>query len=498
MTRLLPFLLLMILVGCTEETIRPTIEFPPQIDTIFAASCATVGCHLPDEHDLAKLNSPNHLAAELDLSSWTGLFEGADGDAIAIPYSSKFSHVLDHIRGVASPRMPPNYPPYNRDTLLLSEEQTLKTWIDNGAPGINGQIAFERVTNRIFTTNQVDDAVSVIAENPKLLMRVFSVGDRPENESPHGLRVTRDGRYFFVSMIATGEVFKYDALSGDFIAKASLGSPVALIELSKDDSKLYVTTNFQVNNTGQNGSITVINTSTMSVIKPIPVGISPHGLTASRDGKLIYASAVYSDRIYAISTALDSVVGFFDVAADVGPSPEYEPYHIGVGPANKNGVENFIYVTCRKRGEVRIFRRVSSSLQLVDSVQVGVGSDPKPTQLDVTPDGKFIYVANSNDSSVSVIKFENNDFSLLTHIASQTDPSTFERHRLSQPNGVTVSRDGRYVYVVNRNKDAAVPPHHGGTGGPGLLTVIEVASNKIIKTVELPPDAYSVQVSQVK
>jgi hypothetical protein len=57
---------------------------------------------------------------------------------------------------------------------------------------------------------------------------------------------------------------------------------------------------------------------------------------------------------------------------------------------------------------------------------------------------------------------------------------------------VTVTADGRYALISNRNKNSAVPPHHGGSGGPGLLTVIDIATHAIVKTIEMEPDCYSV------
>ncbi|MBL7958975.1 beta-propeller fold lactonase family protein [bacterium] len=472
--------------------------YPDGIDSIFLKSCATAGCHLPDEH-AEKILDSQHLPADLDLSSWTRLFKGSAHGAVVVPFNATRSHLIEHVTGLRSPRMPPNYVPYNRDTLTLSQVTVLTSWIGDGAPNSDNEIPFENATKKIFTTNQGVDVVSVIDERSLLEMRVFEVGDRQEIESPHGVEVSSDGKNFYVSMIATGDVFKYDAANGAFLDKLSLTDPIALIKLSHDGSKLYVTTNFQVNNTGQNGTISVIQTSDMTLIKPIPVGISPHGINLSRDGELLYVTAVYSDRIYLIDAHADTLIRFFDIAPDVGPSPVYEPYHVGLSPIGNKGYEDYLFITCRNKGQVRIFQRNSTASQhtftFVDSVLVGANTNSKPIQLDVSPNGQYIYTANSNDSSVTVIQKNGTDFAFLANITKQIDPHDGEEHRLSQPNGVAFSKDGKYVYVANRNKNGAVPPHHGGTGGPGLLSVIEVATNTIIKTIELQPDCYSVFVS---
>lgn len=491
MKRLL-FVCLLITLACERRDPNSApLAFPPQVDSLFRTSCATSGCHLPDEHDLAKLLGPRHLQGDLDLSSWTGLFRGGESGAAVVPFNIARSHMIDHIEGRASPRMPP------LDTLPSSTVEILKAWIAAGAPAEDGTIPFADATAKLFATNQVDDEVTVVDQNSGQVMRVFAVGDRTENESPHGMQVSPEGQTFYVSMIVTGDVFQYDAVTGTLLGKTSLHSPTALLLLNADGSKLYVTTNFLVNNPlNENGWISVIRTSDMVAIDSIPVGSNPHGIQLSRDGKYLYVSAANSDRLYVIDTTADTVIQTIDVAADVGPDPKYEPYHIAVGPKNSSGYEDFLFVTCRKNGQLRMFARSASilttgSISLVDSLSVGSSSESKPIQCEVTPNGQYVFVANSNDSSVTVVRRSGAGFTTETHIRAQVNSQNGVFHRLSQPNGVAISLDGKTAYIANRNKNAAVPPHHGGGGGPGLITVIDVSSLTILQTIEVTPDCYS-------
>lgn len=460
------------------------VALPAEIDSIFSKSCATVGCHLPDDDNFEK---PLHQAGKLDLSSWSGLFHGGEHGSVVIPYQAKYSELIKHITGENTPRMPPA----GYDTLPAAEVDQLIAWIDAGAPSAEGEIPFADITNRIYTTNQTNDLVSLVDAKSLLVARIFEVGEIPDyTESPHGIKVSPDGETFFISMLAgTGQVFQYDALTGQFLAKYNLDSSLALMALSSDGAKLYVATNFLVNNTGELGSISVLHAANLSYIKRIHVGQSPHGLTLSRDGRFLYTMSVYQDRIYVIDTQADTVAQIIDVASDVGPSTQYGPYHIAVTPANSQGYEDYVLVSCAVKGEVRIFQRTGTQFNFVDSVRVG----SSPIGMEVTPDGKFVYVANYGDSSVSVIKKVGNYFAFDRTISAQVGEDG-NVHRLSQPLGVRISKDGKYVYVTNRNKNGAVLPHHGGSGGPGLLTVIEVSSNTIIKTIEMQPDAYTVDV----
>jgi DNA-binding beta-propeller fold protein YncE len=189
-------------------------------------------------------------------------------------------------------------PPVGYDTVTAAEVDRLRNWIDAGAPSDDGDIPFEQVTDKIFTTNQTNDLVSVVDAASLLVMRIFEVGDIPNyTESPHGVTMSKSGEYFFVSMLGgTGKVFKYDARTGQSVGAYNLNQSQALMALSKDGTKLYVATNFLINNTGESGSISVLRASDLSLIKSIAVGQSPHGITLSRDGRLLYTMSVYQDR----------------------------------------------------------------------------------------------------------------------------------------------------------------------------------------------------------
>ncbi len=458
-------------------------SFPPAIDSILHKHCAIPGCHVPDEDEHLRLI---HNDGGLDLTSWSGLFRGGAHGAVIVPYQSRFSDLVKHISGESSSRMPPA----GYDTLSPFDVQRIIDWIDEGAPSKNGNIPYEDATQRIYVTNQVDDVISVIDAVSHLVIRIFDIGDLPAYaEIPHGVTVGNGGRYFYITMLAgVGEVFKYDAFSGEYIGKATLSKPLALAGLSKDGEKLYIASNFLVNNPNRDeGSITVLRTSDMSIRKSIPVGPNPHGVTVSRDGKFVYAMSVMSDRIYVIDSMTDSVLQTFDMADDAGLG-WYAPYHIALGPAELSGKETVVFVSCSGTNEIRFFERTEDDrFFLVDSVAVGY----TPIGADVTPDGQWIYVANYGDSSVSILRKDGNRY-VVDRILRESQISKDEVHRFSGPLAVRISADGSFAYVTNRNKNGSVPPHHGGGGGPGFLSVIDTHTHQIVRTIELPPDAYTI------
>src|SRR4028118_2164143 len=94
--------------------------------------CAVSGCHN---------TTSAGGAANLDLSSYSTLFKGSVNGSPVIPYRSDFSSLLyfintyDELGPKNVPTMPLNASPLSRE-----EVKTIKDWIDEGAPDINGTV----------------------------------------------------------------------------------------------------------------------------------------------------------------------------------------------------------------------------------------------------------------------------------------------------------------------------------------------------------------------
>ena len=168
--------------SCTKDPAIPVYgDYPEAVGKIFANKCATPGCH----------NSSSYKAcADLDLSSFSSLFKGSNNGSPVIPFRSDFSslcyfiNTYEELGPINAPTMP-----INGNALSKAEVETIKNWIDNGAPDINGNIKWSDNPNRkkYYVLNQGCDVVTVFDAETQLPMRYITVGNK--NGIPEKLKI---------------------------------------------------------------------------------------------------------------------------------------------------------------------------------------------------------------------------------------------------------------------------------------------------------------------
>ena len=161
-----------------------------------------------------------------------------------------------------------------------------------------------------------------------------------EHGMPQDIRVSPDGKVFYVADMMSDGVFLVDGAS--FTRKGFIHTGVGTHGMypSRDGSRLYVT------NRGSNrihgkrhgkGSVSVIDFATNKVIAdwPIPGGGSPDMGNVSADGKTLWLSGRFDDVVYAIDTTTGNVrsikVGMEPHGLAVWPQPgRYSLGHTGI------------------------------------------------------------------------------------------------------------------------------------------------------------------------
>jgi len=157
---------------------------------------------------------------------------------------------------------------------------------------------------------------------------------------PQDIRVSPDGKTFFVADMKAGGVFLIDGATFTEMGFIKTGVGTHGLYPSRDGTQLYVANRGSAHIHGAphgKGSVSVIDFATRKVVAtwPIPGGGSPDMGNVSVDGKVLWLSGRYDDVVYAIETATGHVQSVIPVGKEphgltVWPQPgRYSLGHTG-------------------------------------------------------------------------------------------------------------------------------------------------------------------------
>jgi len=162
----------------------------------------------------------------------------------------------------------------------------------------------------------------------------------PAHSMPQDIRISPDGKLFFVADMQADGVFLIDAENFKQIDFIPTGRGAHGLYPSRDGKKLYVTnrgTHMGDTKPHGPGSVSVIDFATHKVEKTwqIPGGGSPDMGNVSQDGKFLWLSGRFDKVVYAIDTASGAVktisVGTEPHGLTIWPQPgRYSLGHTGV------------------------------------------------------------------------------------------------------------------------------------------------------------------------
>jgi YVTN family beta-propeller protein len=181
----------------------------------------------------------------------------------------------------------------------------------------------------------------------------------------------------------------------------------------------------------------------------VAVGAHPHEIVFSPDGRFAYTSDNGTMRIEQAGTG-GNTVSILSIPdrkkiGEISLGRFRRPHGLALDPAS---------------GLLAVTTELPDQLLLVDVNQKRISRtfDTKGKtshMVALSADGKFAYISNSNSSNVSVVDLSSGAVKLLAMAA--------------RPEGSTRSRDGRHIYVVNREGAA--------------ITIIDTATNEVSGTI---------------
>jgi YVTN family beta-propeller protein len=458
-----------------------TIDYAEHIQPIFTSGCAVSGCHVGSAvaHVEPAVAKAAHSGAEqFSLRSWEDLMAGGPHGAVVVPFRASKSHLIFHVNTdtlltpVSTPHMP--LPGFN---LGVDQVQTLIRWVNEGAYNETGAIALSTYPmGKVLVTNQAEDLVCQIDVATGLVARYVQAGaanvfTEPPH-APHNICVDKARGVYYVNLVAAGKVLKYDLATNGLLGEvAGIASPTQ-VALSVTGDTGYVA-QFAV---GRN-AIRRFHTQTMTLIDSIASlnFDKPHGVEVTPDGKELWITGNSTDNLLVVNLADESTELVQLNNQPPGSGFELLPYQTAMSSDNR-----FVYVSCQKSSEVRVVDRATKNVVAI----IGVGQ--WPLIIAISPDDRFVYTANRNSNDVTVIRTSDNT---VAATIANVGP---------QPHGIALTADGRYAYVACENVISLVPPHHPTTGSkrPGFVAVIDLATNTVVKQIEVGAFASGIAVVQ--
>jgi len=320
---------------------------------------------------------------------------------------------------------------------------------------------------KVYVVSQSGAQVAVINERTLAIDTVIDLTALgfSANAKPHDTAVEPDGSAWYVTLIGDGKVLKFDR-ANHLVGQIDMETP-GLIAIDRVHDSMYVGRSMTAVNPPK--SLGVIKRSTFEKIDEQEVLIArPHAIVASHDGRYVHTASLAENRIASVETATGRVTL---TTLDGAPRSLVE---FTISPDGRT------MVVGGELSNTMLVFDLTGTPPLVPVREFTVGG--KPWHPSFAPDGKVVYVPLLTDNAVA-----------------EVDPFMgIVRRRFTegfaQPHGSVVSPDGRYLFVSNRNTGgggmAGMSGHDmhgkdGDTSTNGWLTVVDLASGKMVKQLML-------------
>jgi DNA-binding beta-propeller fold protein YncE len=303
-----------------------------------------------------------------------------------------------------------------------------------------------------------------------------------ETEGPHGLAISRDGKYLHMTTghgLPDGMYFRYelgpDTLVGEPIP---LGMFPATLDLTPDGLYAFAV-NFNLYGEHVPSTVSVIYTPDNVEVARVETCTMPHGSRLDRSGIHQYSVCMMDDQLVELDTRTFDVARRFSVAkGQEGPVQQHAMADGGMdhGEHDMGGMKTptcsptwaqpgangeFVYVACNKSDEIL-------EISAADwTVTRRFATGRAPYNLAVTPDGRLLVSTLKAGKAVEFF-----DLSTGSSLA-KTETSTTVVH------GVVVSPDSRYAFVSVEGVGAE----------PGKVDVFDLRTFERVSSAEVGQQA---------
>jgi len=293
--------------------------------------------------------------------------------------------------------------------------------------------------------------------------KMLSLGDLPLNiavsPSKKLAAITNNGQSD--QTIQLVDIEREVVLDSIIIGKAWLG-----LTFSGDGKYLYASggnDNIIIRYAIRNNRLSVYDTIRIGI--PWPEEISVAGLAVDDAKNRLYVVTKENNSLYVIDTQTKKVISKYSLGG--------EGYTCILSPDHK-----MLYISCWGCDKIVLFDTYQQ--KITGSIPVG----DNPNDLCITGNGQYLFVANANDNSVSVIDTRQMKVIETLNSALYPDAPTG-----STPNSVALSKDEKILFIANADNnclavfDLSIP---GSGKSKGFIptawypTCVRIANNKIL------------------
>jgi len=276
-----------------------------------------------------------------------------------------------------------------------------------------------------------------------------------EMEGPHGLQISRDGKYLHMTTghgSPDGKYWKYELGPDTLVGRGTfLGFFPASLDVTPDGLYAFVV-NFNLHGEMVPSSVSVVFTPSNTEVARVTTCVMPHGSRIESSGALQYSTCMMDDQVVEIDTRTFQVSRRFGLGkTNAGPIAATadtggHAHHMTPGQkmtatcsptwAQPSADGKKIFVACNKSDEIVEIDR--DTWAVTRRMATGRG----PYNLGTTPDGKLLVASLKQGGDVQV-------FDLASGRSVMREKSS-----TTVAHGVAISPDSRYAFVSNEGVGA--------------------------------------------
>ncbi|OAT82341.1 bifunctional YncE family protein/alkaline phosphatase family protein [Desulfotomaculum copahuensis] len=270
-----------------------------------------------------------------------------------------------------------------------------------------------------------------------------------------GVVFSPDGKKAYASAGNNNKIRIYDVQGQQLTESGSIVFPAtddqgkkvnyfpAGLTISPDGQTLYVANNL-------NDSMSIINVKERKVIKTVPVGHNPYTVTLAKDGKMAYVSNWGGNTLSVVNATYGTAAGTITVGT--------HPSAMAINPGRSE-----LYVANSDSDTISIIDTATNQvIRTIDlSPYPGAQEGSSPNALAVSPDGNTLYVANAGNNDIVVIRLAK-----VMHVHGKAWGNAQDKIEgmiptAWYPTGIEISPDGKQLYVTNAKGHGAGPNPNG-------------------------------------